>query len=296
MPPVIVEDILALPAMLRARRLLRTAGAASRRAGAWAGSIRHPNALLASVIVLPVMVFGFSFGDRMAGPRSVLATDLAGLSVRAGFGVDRITISGVRDTREGDVLDYLAVSEETSLVGFDLAAARERVLALPWVRDAAVRRALPDTLVVDIVEHQPFARMLNGGRVHLVTVDGEEITDEISGPHQGLPLVVGEGAPQEAGAIFAALAARPYVLGSVVALERVGQRRWTLHMTDEVQVHLPEAGLEAALVRLETMMRQHAILERAVAAIDLRRPEQLVVRLTPDGLEALGAVQTSGGA
>lgn len=250
-------------------------------------AVRHPNALLSSLVVLPVLVFGFSFGERTAEERETAAQSLTSVAASAGFGVDAITIEGLRDTRESDVIDYLAVTPTTSVVGFDIDAARDRVLALPWVKEASVRRVYPNTLIVEIEEHAPFARMLQRGRIHLVTVEGEEITDEITDVHAGLPLVVGEGAPGEATAFFAELAARPHVLGSVVALERVGDRRWTLHMREDVQVHLPETGVDAALIRLEEMMRRQAVLERAIAVIDLRLPDQLVVRLTDAAIEAM---------
>lgn len=250
-------------------------------------SVRHPNALLSSLVVLPVLVGGFSFGERTAEARDYAGQSLAYMAANAGFGVDAIRIEGLRDTREGDVLDYLAVTPTTSVLGFDIDAARDRVLALPWVKEASVRRVYPDQLMVEIEEHAPFARMLQRGRVHLVTVEGEEITDEITDVHAGLPLVVGQGAPGEATAFFAHLAARQYVLGSVVALERVGDRRWTLHMREDVQVHLPETGVDAALVRLEEMMRREAVLERAVTVIDLRLPDQLVVQLTDAAVEAM---------
>jgi cell division protein FtsQ len=250
-------------------------------------SVRHPNALLSSLVVLPVLVVGFSFGERTAEAREAAGQSLAYVAANAGFGVDAIRIEGLRDTREGDVLDYLAVTPTTSVLGFDIDAARDRVLALPWVKEASVRRVYPDQLMIEIEEHAPFARMLQRGRVHLVTVEGEEITDEITDVHAGLPLVVGEGAPGEATAFFAHLAARPHVLGSVVALERVGDRRWTLHMREDVQVHLPETGVDAALIRLEEMMRREAVLERAIAVIDLRLPDQLVVQLTDAGVEAM---------
>jgi len=250
-------------------------------------SVRHPNALLSSLVVLPVLVGGFSFGERTAEARDYAGQSLAYMAANAGFGVDAIRIEGLRDTREGDVLDYLAVTPTTSVLGFDIDAARDRVLALPWVKEASVRRVYPDQLMVEIEEHAPFARMLQRGRVHLVTVEGEEITDEITDVHAGLPLVVGEGAPGEATAFFAHLAARPHVLGSVVALERVGDRRWTLHMREDVQVHLPETGVDAALIRLEEMMRREAVLERAIAVIDLRLPDQLVVQLTDAAVEAM---------
>lgn len=250
-------------------------------------SVRHPNALLSSLVVLPVLVGGFSFGERTAEAREAAGQSLAYVAANAGFGVDAIRIEGLRDTREGDVLDYLAVTPTTSVLGFDIDAARDRVLALPWVKEASVRRVYPNQLMVEIEEHAPFARMLQRGRVHLVTVEGEEITDEITDVHAGLPLVVGEGAPGEATAFFAHLAARPHVLGSVVALERVGDRRWTLHMREDVQVHLPELEVDSALVRLEEMMRREAVLERAITVIDLRSPDQLVVQLTDAAVEAM---------
>jgi len=250
-------------------------------------SVRHPNALLSSLVVLPVLVGGFSFGERTAEAREAAGQSLAYVAANAGFGVDAIRIEGLRDTREGDVLDYLAVTPTTSVLGFDIDAARDRVLALPWVKEASVRRVYPNQLMVEIEEHAPFARMLQRGRVHLVTVEGEEITDEITDVHAGLPLVVGEGAPGEATAFFAHLAARPHVLGSVVALERVGDRRWTLHMREDVQVHLPELEVDAALVQLEEMMRRVAVLERAITVIDLRSPDQLVVQLTDAAVEAM---------
>lgn len=250
-------------------------------------SIRHPNLLLASLVVLPVVAIGFSVSEQTVHARETMALSVSGVAADAGFGVEAITIEGLRDTREGDVLDYLAVTNNTSLVGFDIDAARERVIALPWVKEASVRRVYPGTLFVEIEEHAPFARMLKQGRVMLVTLEGEEITDEITDVHAGLPLVVGEGAPREATDFFAQLADRPYVLNEVVALERVGDRRWTIHMREDVQVHLPENGVESALAQLETMMRRHALLERAVAEVDLRLPEQTVVRLTDAAIELM---------
>lgn len=277
-----------LPVRLRPLTVRVTARA--QRIVQWLAGVRHPNAWLASMVLVPVLVGGFVVSDQVAEPRDMLTHSMTSFAAHAGFGVDAITIDGLRDTREGDVLDYLAVGPETSLLGFDIESARDRVRALPWVKEASVRRVYPDTLFVQIEEHAPFARLLDNGRIHLVTLEGEEITDEIGDHHAGLPLVVGEGAPSEATEFFNELAQRPHVLRQVVALERVGNRRWTLHMNHGVQVHLPETESADALEQLESMMRRHAILERAVAVIDLRRPEQLVVRLTEQGIEAMDGV------
>ncbi len=257
------------------------------------GSVQYPNALLAVIIIGPAIVMGFAFGSTTVAPRAAIAEAVADVAAAAGLGVQQITIDGLRDTREGDVLDYLAVTPQTSLLGFNIESARERVLALPWVKEASVRRVYPDALFVEIEEHAPFARMLQRERVHLVTLEGEEITDEITGAHAALPLVVGEGAPGEAAAFFGQLAARQHVLESVIALERVGNRRWTLHMRDDVQVHLPEQGVDAALLQLEQMMRRYALLDRAIAVVDMRLDRRLVVRLTNDAAAAMDGESVS---
>lgn len=287
MPSLILQDFLEMPWVMRTTRRLRPLFQVARATGAWLGTMRHPNAALASLVLIPVFVFGFSFGSRMHVEREALAGELSDLSLVLGFGVEQVTIEGLRDTREGDVLDYLAIGPDTSLIGFDIESARQRVLALPWVKEASVRRAYPDTLFVEIAEHDAFARLLDHGRVQLVTLDGVEITHEVAAHHEGLPLVMGEGAPQHATDFFAHLIARPHLLQSVVALERVGARRWTLHMTHGVLVHLPEGEIASGLERLEALMHRHAILERAIASIDLRRADHLTVRLTDGGIRAI---------
>ncbi|MEM1287801.1 MAG: FtsQ-type POTRA domain-containing protein [Pseudomonadota bacterium] len=258
--------------------------------------VRFPNAALVALVLGPTIAVGISLSDHTSTARENALTSMDSVSVALGFGVGSVTIDGLRDTRERDVLDYLAVSDQTSLLRFDLAKARERVLALPWVADASIRRALPDKLYVELAEHEPFARLLQRGRIRLVTVQGEEITDEIVSPHDELPLVVGEGAPQYVQGIFGELASWDQVLPHIQALELVGQRRWTLHMRGDVHVHLPEVETAGALDQLDAIMRDYDILEREVAEIDLRRADHLVVRLTDRAVELLGSVDEEGGA
>jgi hypothetical protein len=46
-------------------------------------AVRHPNALLSSLVVLPVLVAGFSFGEKTAEARETAA--IAGLCRRLGW-------------------------------------------------------------------------------------------------------------------------------------------------------------------------------------------------------------------
>ena len=63
---------------------------------------------------------------------------------------------------------------------------------------------------------------------------------------------------------------------------RVGERRWNLLLNNNASVLLPEGHEIAALERLMQLQQGHALLDRPLAAIDLRLPDRLVVRPRAD--------------
>jgi cell division protein FtsQ len=97
-----------------------------------------------------------------------------------------------------------------------------------------------------------------------------------------LPLIVGTGAPAAASGLLDALTDRPALAEKVSASVRVGDRRWNLRMTNGTDVMLPEGHETVALDRLMQLEQEHALLERPLAAIDMRLPDRLVLRPKPD--------------
>jgi len=58
----------------------------------------------------------------------------------------------------------------------------------------------------------------------------------------------------------------------------VGERRWNLRLHNGTDVLLPEGAEGAAIKRLSELQQEAKLLDRPVAAIDLRLPDRLVVR------------------
>src|SRR5437667_1862750 len=71
--------------------------------------------------------------------------------------VDRIVVHGNERLSRGEILAVLNGLRGESLVWTDLDRWRRRLLASPWVRDAALRRSLPSTVEVLVWERQPIA-------------------------------------------------------------------------------------------------------------------------------------------
>ena len=85
------------------------------------------------------------------------------------------------------------------------------------------------------------------------------------------------------------LAREPDLLARVRALTWVGDRRWTVRLDDlqggGIDVQLPESGAAAAWTQLAVMERDHGVLRREVTTVDLRIPNQLIVRVPPGAEE-----------
>ena len=83
-----------------------------------------------------------------------------------------------------------------------------RVQALPWVRHASVRRVLPDTVVVEIVERRPLALWQHEKKFALIDEEGAVILRDDVGAFNHLMVVVGEDAASNASALVQMLATR----------------------------------------------------------------------------------------
>jgi cell division protein FtsQ len=111
--------------------------------------------------------------------------------------------------------------------------------------------------------------------------------------YSDLPLVVGEGAGKNAADLLATLKPFDSLTRQMVAAMRVGDRRWTLKLTSGIDIMLPDDGLADALNTLIALDRSRNLLERKIAAVDLRLADRVSVRLrdanapaTPGGVAA----------
>jgi cell division protein FtsQ len=213
---------------------------------------------------------------------AVAAAAVDRVSIALGLVVEEVWVTGRTEAEKAELLAALGVQRGTPILRFDPAAARERVEALGWVREASVRRSLPSEIHLHIVERRPLALWQHGGKMMLIGQDAKPITNRNLGRFSSLPLLVGEDAPRHAERLFDVLAAEPSLEKRVVSAIRVGGRRWNLKLDNEVEVRLPEHDPLAAWMRLGKLEREQGVLSRDVSVLDLRLPDRVVLRLGRD--------------
>jgi cell division protein FtsQ len=235
---------------------------------------------LAGLVLIGGVVLGIAALDP-AGRLRALAENTAQLAARAGLTVDEVMVEGRARTPLELVRAALGVERGDPILGLSLAAARERLEALPWVERAHVERRLPATLLVRLTERRPFAIWQNDGQFAIVDRAGVVIATDRLDAYGNLPLIVGAGAARHAAPMLDLLAAVPAVRDRTLALVRVADRRWNLRLASGADALLPEGHEQAAIARLAELHHAHALLDRPLAALDLRLPDRLVLRPLP---------------
>jgi cell division septal protein FtsQ len=107
--------------------------------------------------------------------------------------VTKLEVRGGHFLSEGEVRELLGPAVGENILSLDIEGLKGRLRVSPWVESAHVRRTLPDTLSIDIVERQPVA-LAEIDRLYLMDAGGSLI--EMYGPRTAdfdLPIVRGLG-------------------------------------------------------------------------------------------------------
>ena len=207
----------------------------------------------------------------------------------AGFSLQHLYLEGRSRTSMDEILQALQVREGAPILGASLEAMRERLEAIPSVKQAAVERSLPGALHVRIVEREPVAIWQHKGKQVLVDDNGVVIDGVAVSSYPQLPLIVGPDAPKHVLEVVTLLAAQPALATQFSAAVRVGERRWNIRLKDGKEVRLPERGVLEAWNQLAELDQKEQLLRRQVQVIDLRVSGRLFIKLSPENTPAANA-------
>ncbi len=268
------------------RRFRRAHVKPARRRRNWTALVKP---MLYAVVLGAAGAFALYRGSRLAAESRLLR-------------VDRIIVRGNERLSKGEVLAVLSGLRGENLLLTDLDAWRRRLLASPWVSDAALRRSLPSTVEVVISERTPIGiARLNGGEMYLVDARGV-IVDQF-GPQYAdfdLPIIDGlsaapgsvatagsvpdysltdEGRAELATRVMAALRAKPQVAHRVSQVDVTDAHNASVILTGDPAVI--ELGEDQFLPRLEAYLDLASTLRDRVENIDyvdLRFDDRIYVR------------------
>jgi cell division protein FtsQ len=243
---------------------------------------------------------------RLAAAAALAVAALYGIyrgrSVLAHLGtVDQIVVRGTERLSIGEVLAVMNPMRGESLFGADLDLWRRRIMRSPWVRDAALRRSLPSTVEVAIVEREPVGIARINGETYLVDETGVVI-DQYGPQYADLDLPIIDGlsaSPVDDGSsvdaaradlaarVIAAVRAKPDVARQVSQIDVADLHNAAVILSGDPAVLY--VGDDQFLQRLQSYVQLAPALRQRVPDIDyvdLRFDERIYVR--PGGKRGAG--------
>jgi cell division protein FtsQ len=247
---------------------------------------RYAGFAAATLVIAGSAGYGAVRGDQV-GKLVDFARDVRDMAANAaGFNIAAVALTGEKHLNREEILATAGVTGRASLLFFDVADARARLLTNPWIAEATVQKLLPDRLVITISEREAFALWQKSGRVGVIAADGTVLEPYVLRRYADLPLVVGLGAETRAKEFLAMLDRRPELRANIRASVLVAERRWNVRLKSGVDVRLSEFDLEHALDQLATLEHDTKLSSRDITAIDLRLADRITVRLSDGAVQA----------
>ncbi|MCP1212605.1 cell division protein FtsQ/DivIB [Acetobacter okinawensis] len=251
--------------------------------------LKRQKRLLRPVIGLALLACAGT-GVYLAVPLPLLEQQIAPLRDKvlgtSALRVTSIRVEGANLTSDGAIRAALNIAVGDPVLNFNVSRARENLNALPFIDHVSVERHLSGEIDVHITERPPYAVWQHQGHFILIDRQGQKVPDQGANDKDAtafakLPLVVGDGANENAAALIDVLSQEPEVKFRVAAAVRVSDRRWNLSLKDGATVLLPEGEEAPAIHRLARINASTQLLDRPVVLIDMRLPDRLTIRERP---------------
>ncbi|MEC8110898.1 MAG: cell division protein FtsQ/DivIB [Pseudomonadota bacterium] len=230
------------------------------------------------VLVTGALTAGlFATGVFAYAERSRLSTGFISASAEAGLRLQTIEVQGRAHTPK-EVL--IAASELTlgqPMLTISLPALHERLATIGWVREVAVERRMPSTIRLILTERVPMALLQTEAGHRVIDEHGDIISGADPAAFGHLTVVAGSSAAPNAAPLLNILRTEPELFAEVWAVTYQSERRWDVHLRNGIRVRLPETDPRTAWSRLAVIDHSKKIIDRDLAVIDMRVPDQMIV-------------------
>jgi len=211
---------------------------------------------------------------------------------RPEFMVQLLAIEGAETGVAEMVRAEMQLDLPLSSFDIDLEPLRQRVEALPPVKNATLRIRPGGVLEVGILERRPALVWRKATGLALLDVEGVRVGTLNARSERGdLPLVVGAGADRVVHEALDLVRAGAPMARRMRGLRRVGERRWDVVLDRGQIIQLPETGAVAALERVILLDSAQELLARDITVVDLRNPRRPTLRLAEGSLEELRKIR-----
>ena len=196
------------------------------------------------------------------------------------FEVKDIRINGTEKTNP-DELRQILTPNLNNLISFDKDHAKSLLEQVGWVKRVNIKKIYPNTLIINIIETDPFAIYYDNQNNYLIDIDGQIISSNPDiNVYKNLLIVRGEEAKTKLNEIIKEINIYfPDVRNQINELEFIEKRRWNLFLSGNLLIKLPDTEIKESLNNLKKLFEDKQVLESNIIEVDLRIKGRAVIKV-----------------
>jgi len=167
-----------------------------------------------------------------------------------------------------------SLPKNTSFYSINLDEMNNNILAVPGIKNSAVRRMPNGNLVIHTAFHHFVAAWTDGENYFPLSDDGT-IANKPSSERPESAVLFRGPVPDDISEITNAA---NDMMADIDYIEWIENRRWNIHTNGGITIKLPEDNFASAIAGLITLNKSHNILGRAITVIDMRDSARILVR------------------
>ncbi len=194
--------------------------------------------------------------------------------------IRKVVVKGNRYLSMKEVILLTELRGRESLLRVSSRDLRGRLLRSPWIKDVVIRKELPDTIVLKIMETAPRALLKKNGHMYIVDKSGR-ILEEMSNTVPFLPVIKMSGNRKdtliEALKLAGVIRESEFLSNEEVVIDAEAPYRMTLRVGD-LLIKVGKGDYRSKLSRLAHLEKE--IISRGIPIkyIDLRFSRRVIVR------------------
>lgn len=231
--------------------------------------------------------------QRRENVNLAIADVRSSIETRPEFMVQLMAIDGVSEALNQDIRAAAPVDFPISSFDLDLVEMRNKITALPAVKDANLRVRPGGVLQVEVIPRVPTVIWREYDGLRLLDAEGEYVaTLPTRAMRPDLPLVAGQGADAHIDEAQKLIAAAAPIADRLRGLVWMGGRRWDVVLDRDQRILLPTENPIAALERVIVLNQSQDMLARDVAVVDMRNMHRPTLRMNTLAVEELRMIKS----
>ena len=194
--------------------------------------------------------------------------------------ISKISVKGAKEPLKKEIIILVQNAATEGFSALKAQALREKIQEINKVEKAFVKLSTDGSVNVEVIQRKEAVVFFNN---HLYEVlDSNGVILSIKQHYQGLsslPLLVGKDGQKNINELLSLINEIGSFQSEVLYYEWVGERRWNIHMKNDLVFKLPENNLNKGLEVMRMFLNETDTLLKPIVSVDLRNIDKPIIKL-----------------